>query len=41
MVRRDPTEVGGTYYRILPEGQHRGLRRLHVKGKEAEGRGLI
>ncbi len=25
MVRRDPTEVGGTYYRILPEGRYDGF----------------
>ena len=24
MEHRDPTEVGGTYYRILPEGRYRG-----------------
>ena len=24
MIRRDPTEVGGTYYRILPEGRLEG-----------------
>ncbi len=24
MVRRDPTEIGGTYYRVMPEGRYDG-----------------
>ncbi|HKU85293.1 MAG TPA: M14 family metallopeptidase [Casimicrobiaceae bacterium] len=24
MIRRDPTEIGGTYYRIMPEGRYDG-----------------
>jgi hypothetical protein len=33
MVRRDPTEVGGDYFRILPGNAGR-LRRLHVEDQE-------
>ena len=36
MVRREPAETGGTYYRILPEGTRRGLRRLHAARQEDE-----
>ena len=36
MVARDPVEVGGTYYRIVPEGSDRALRWLHVKGQESQ-----
>ena len=36
MIRRDPIETGGTYYRVLPEGTRRGLRRLHAAREEAE-----
>ena len=33
MVRRDPTEVGGTYYRILPEGSMEGYDGFMLKVK--------
>ena len=35
MIRRDPTETGGTYYRIVPEGIGRELRRLHAAREAA------
>jgi murein tripeptide amidase MpaA len=34
MVRRDPTEVGGTYYRILPEGRLEGYDGFTLKIKK-------
>jgi len=34
MVRRDPTEVGGTYYRILPEGSMEGYDGFMLKVKK-------
>ena len=34
MVRRDPTEVGGTYYRILPEGSMQGYDGFMLKVKK-------
>ena len=34
MVRREPTEVGGTYYRILPEGRFEGFDGFTLKVKK-------
>jgi murein tripeptide amidase MpaA len=34
MVRRDPTEVGGTYYRILPEGRLEGYDGFNLRVKK-------
>jgi murein tripeptide amidase MpaA len=36
MVRREPTEVGGTYYRILPEGLLEGYDGFTFKVKKAK-----
>ena len=38
MVARDPTEYGGTYYRILPEGRLRDFDGVNIKvNKEKQG----
>jgi murein tripeptide amidase MpaA len=34
MIRRDPTEVGGTYYRILPEGRLEGYDGFNLRIKK-------
>jgi murein tripeptide amidase MpaA len=34
MVRREPTEVGGTYYRILPEGRLEGYDGFNLRVKK-------
>ena len=36
MVRREPTEVGGTYYRVLPEGQLEGYDGFMLKVKKVK-----
>ena len=41
MIRRDPVETGGTYYRLLPEGAARKLRRVHAAREKAATRDSI
>ena len=36
LIRRDPAESGGTYYRVLPEGRLKELRRCHDPNPGAE-----
>jgi murein tripeptide amidase MpaA len=36
MVRRDPTETGGTYYRVLPEGRYDGWDGFTLKVKKPQ-----
>ncbi len=40
MVRRDPTEVGGTYYRIVPEGRYEDYDGFTLQGQARRGSGL-
>jgi len=39
LVRREPTETGGQYYRLLPEGC-RGLRRVQIHIQPPKEAGL-
>ena len=41
MVRREPTEVGGSYYRILPEGRFDGYDGFTLKSQEEPRKGSI
>ena len=37
LVRREPAETGGMYYRVLPEGNFRKLRRNNAKDEARQG----